>query len=467
MKWGVPLGLGGLIWIVPAPEGLTPDAWRYLALFVAVIAGLMTEPLPGPAVGLVGLSAAASFGLVGETPAESIRWALSGFNNEVVWLVFSATTFALGYEKTGLGRRIALKLVAGLGSRTLGLGYAVALAELVLAPFMPSNTARSAGTIYPVVGNIPPLYHSSPTENPRAIGAYLCWTAFATTTVTSAMFITSMAPNLLATQLARQIANVDVTWTSWMMGFLPVGILLLLLTPVVTYVVYPPTIRRGERVQQWARDELASMGRISRGELTMALLAVVALVGWIAGTAVIAAVTVSLVVISAMLLTGVVRWSDILAHTQGWNVLVWFATLVALAEGLSRVGFIGWFAERSAAGLSSVPVMAAAVGLIAVFFFVHYFFASTTAHTTAVLPAFLAAVAGLHGMPVKPVVLMLLYSIGLMGVLTPYATGPAPVWFSTGYIASGDFWKLGFVMGLLYIGMLLAVGLPYALHVPW
>jgi L-tartrate/succinate antiporter len=45
-----------------------------------------------------------------------------------------------------------LNLVKWLGKRTLGLGYAVALADL--APFTLSNTARSGGTIFPVIKNI-------------------------------------------------------------------------------------------------------------------------------------------------------------------------------------------------------------------------------------------------------------------------------------------------------------------------
>ena len=74
----------------------------------------------------------------------------------------------MGYEKTGLGRRIALVLVKRLGGRTLGLGYAIALSDLALAPFTPSNTARSAGTIFPVIRSIPELYGSAPGESARA-----------------------------------------------------------------------------------------------------------------------------------------------------------------------------------------------------------------------------------------------------------------------------------------------------------
>jgi L-tartrate/succinate antiporter len=463
-RWLVPLAVGGALWLVPTPDGLTPNAWRYVALFAFVITGLVTEPLPGAAMGLIGVSAAAALVLVGSTPAESIRWALSGFSNDVVWLIFSATTFALGYEVTGLGRRMALLLVRALGRRTLGLGYGIALADLVLAPFTPSNTARSAGTIFPVVRSIPPLYGSSPTENPRAIGGYLCWTAFATTSVTSSMFLTGMAPNLLAAEMARTIVGLDIDWTTWMVGFLPVGIPLFLLTPLVAYVLYPPSIKHGGEVVEWAAGELKAMGALTRREAIMAVLAVAALAAWVAGSQRIPAVTVALVVVSSMILTGVVSWADVLGHKPGWNVLVWFATLVALADGLRQVGFLTWFAQRSATALAGLPVAASAVAIVTVFFAIRYLFASNAAHTTAALPAFLAVLGSVPGMPVKAVALTLVYSIGLMGVLTPYATGPAPVWYGAGYVGGRDFWKLGFVMGALYLGTVLAVGLPTAMR---
>jgi L-tartrate/succinate antiporter len=434
-------------------------------LFAFVVTGLVTEPLPGPALGLIGVSAAAGLSLVGRTPAESMRWALSGFSNEVVWLVFSATTFALGYQATGLGRRIALLLVKTLGRRTLGLGYAIALCDLALAPFMPSNTARSAGTIFPVVRNIPPLYGSSANDDARAVGGYLCWTAFATTCVTSSMFLTALAPNLLAAQMARTLAGLTIDWRGWMLGFLPVGIPLFLLTPLVTYLAHPPKVERGAEVVSWAKGELERMGALTRREALMASLAVGALVCWIFGSEHVAAVTVALVVVSLMVLTGVVSWGEVMGNAPGWNVLVWFATLVALADGLREVGFLAWFAERSSASLAGLPVAAGAVAIVSLFFAIHYLFASLTAHTTAVLPVFLTALSGIAGMPAKPVALTLVYSIGLMGVLTPYATGPAPVWLSAGYLRVRDFWKLGLLMGVLYLGTLLAVGLPTAFSV--
>jgi L-tartrate/succinate antiporter len=159
----------------PPPEGLAQHAWYFFAVFAGVIVGLMLEPLPGAAIGLIGvvvvtvlapyvLFGPADMAKAGFKPANAgLSWALSGFSNSTVWLIFAAFMFALGYEKTGLGRRISLGLVKTMGRRTLTLGYAVAFADLLLAPFTPSNTARSGGTVYPVIRNLPALYDSKPT----------------------------------------------------------------------------------------------------------------------------------------------------------------------------------------------------------------------------------------------------------------------------------------------------------------
>jgi L-tartrate/succinate antiporter len=442
---------------------LTGAAWHYFALFAAVVAALITEPLPGAAIGFIGVTLAAALMLVGTTPGEATHWALSGFSNDAVWLIFAANMFALGYEATGLGRRIALLLVKALGRRTIGLGYAIALSDLCLAPVMPSNTARSGGTVYPIVKNIPSLYGSYPHDNPRKIGGYLLWTGFATTCVTSSMFLTALAPNLLAVEIAHKVAHVDISWGEWALGFLPIGIVLFAFTPLLSYWLYAPEVKRGEAVAQWAGSELAKMGRITRHELTMAALAVAALIGWIAGSHWISPVVVALAVISVMLLSGVVNWNAILANKQAWSVLVWFATLVTMAEGLSSVGFLSWFGTRAAAYMTGLPLIPMLVAAVAVFFLIHYLFASITAQATALLPVFLLAVLSVKGVPAKAATLMLVYSLRLMGILTPYASGPAPIWYSSGYIPSKDFWRLGAIMGAIQLFALLAIGIPFTL----
>jgi anion transporter len=460
------------LFLAPPPAGLPPNAWSYFALFAAVIVGLVLEPIPAAAIGLVGVTAAGIGRLVETSPAASITWALSGFQDRTVWLIFGAFVFSIGYGKTGLGRRIALTLVRRLGGRTLGLGYAIALADLALAPGMPSNTGRSAGTIFPVIRSIPGLYGSEPGPSARRIGAYIMWTAFAATAVTSSIFLTALAPNAAALALVKQATGLDVTWTQWLAGSWPIGVLLLALVPLLAYVLYPPQIRTSREVPTWAAEELGRMGAVGRPERVMAALVVLAVLLWVVGSngsialpllgsQFIDPTGVVLLAIALMLVTRVVDWDDVLGHKGAWNVLVWFATLVAMADGLSRVGFVSWVARGLAARLAGVPPVVAMALLIVFFFLVHYLFASLTAHAAAVLPVVLAAGMAVPGLPVKVFALLLLYSLGLMGVLSPYATGPAPVYYGSGYVSRRAFWALGLVFGAIYLAVLLGVGIPY------
>ena len=468
----VPLAVWLVLVLIPLPAGLKRNAWYYFAMFAAVIVGLILEPIPAAAIGLIGVTFAGINRYVDASPANSIAWALSGFQDRTVWLIFGAFVLSIGYAKTGLGRRIALALVRLLGGKTLGLGYAIALADLVLAPGTPSNTGRSAGTIFPVIRNIPALYGSEPGPTARKIGSYIMWTAFAATAVTSSMFITSLAPSAAAVTLVKQTSKLDITWTQWFMGFLPIGLLLIVLVPLLVYLVYPPEIKTSKEVPVWAAQELGKMGAIKPQEIVMGLLVILAVFLWIVGSnkdikipflgsQFIDATGVVLLAIALMLVTKVVDWDDILGNKAAWNVLVWFATLVALADGLNKVGFVTWVAKGFAAMLVGIPPLTVMAILVVFFFFVHYMFASLTAHTTAVLPVVLATGMAVPGVPLKVFALLLVYSLGMMGVISPYATGPAPVYYQSGYISRKDFWVLGFVFGAIFLAALLVIGIPY------
>jgi L-tartrate/succinate antiporter len=279
------------------------------------------------------------------------------------------------------------------------------------------------------------------------------------------MFITSLAPNLLALELVNKTAKISISWTEWFIGFLPVGVILFSVLPYLIYKIYPPEIKASGEVQSWASQELVKMGKFTRKELVMALLAILALTLWIFGGSIMDATTVAGVVISLMVITGIVAWDDILSNKAAWNVLVWFATLVAMADGLNKVGFVTWFAKSASALLTGMSPIVIMVSLVAIFFAVHYMFASITAHVTAVLPVMLAAGALVPGIPVKVFALLLCYSLGIMGVISPYATGPGPVYFGSAYVNRKDFWTLGLIFGLIFIAVLLAVGTPYLLAI--
>ncbi|HKZ73202.1 MAG TPA: DASS family sodium-coupled anion symporter [Steroidobacteraceae bacterium] len=472
-KAGLPLAIVAVVALLPAPEGLAQHAWYYFAIFCGVIAALVVEPLPGPAIGVVGVTAvtvlarwvlfspeqqaAEGFSLA----EDSLEWALSGFSSPTVWLVFSAFMFALGYEKTGLGRRIALMLVRRMGKSTLSLGYATALADAALAPFTPSNTARSAGTIFPVVRNLPPLYDSCPHDpSARRVGGYIMWTTFAATCVTSSLFMTGLAPNLLARELAGKIAGVHISWQSWFFGAAPFAVPLLLALPLLVYAIYPPQVRHGSQVPVWAARQLEKRGKPSRQEVTLMVLVLLAIVLWIFGAEHVEAATAALIVVSLMLVTRIATWKEMAKNHAAWTTLTLLATLVTLAGGLSQTGFIKWFAGNVAAHIGGLPPTITVMGLVTVYFLSHYMFASLTAHTTAMFPVLLAVGLGIPGVPPDKLALALALATGIMGVITPYATGPALVYYESGYIPAAHFWRLGMIFGAIFLAALLFVGVP-------
>jgi L-tartrate/succinate antiporter len=472
-RTAIPLAIVAIIAVLPPPQGLPQHTWYYFAIFSGVIGGLVLEPLPNPAVGFIGVTTVAvlsKWTLFGASDlakpgfnaaGESIKWALSGFASSTVWLVGAAFMFALGYKKTGLGRRIALVLVKALGRSTLSLGYATTFADTILAPFTPSNTARSAGTLFPVVINLPPIYDSKPHDpSARKIGGYIMWTTFAASCITSTLFMTGCAPNFLAIEFIRKILHVEITYGQWFSASAPFAIPLLLALPLIAYWIYPPEIKRSPAVPEWAAGELAKMGRMSAHEIILTVLVSVAIAMWVGGGNYVDAATAAFIVVSLMLVTGIITWEDMAKNDSAWTTIALLALLVTMADGLGRSGFIKWFATFVAGHIGGLSPTAMIVVLVSVYFFSHYMFASLTAHTSAMLPVVLAVGMGIKGLPLDKFALALALSTGLMAVITPYATGAALPYYNSGYITSPEFWRLGTIFGIIFLAALLCIGIP-------
>lgn len=456
IKMIIPVAVLAIFWFIPAPEGLSTNAWHFLAIFFAVVVGLIIEPVPAALVGFVGISVVAILGIMGN-PTESINWALSGFSNSVIWLIFAAFMFALGYKKTGLGKRVSLLMIKYMGKSSLGLGYAVAFSDLVLAPFMPSNTARSGGSVFPVAINIPHIFDSYPDKDPRKLGSYISWVAIATTCITSSMFLTALAPNLLAVDLITKSTGHTISWGEWAGVMLPLMVPLFLITPWLAYVVYPPTQKSSPEAPAWAAEELKTLGAITFKEYLMAGLATVALVLWIFNKELgIDSTTVAISVVSIMVLTNVITWDDLISNKAAFNVLIWFASLVAMAAGLKKVGVLDWIGANTQVMLSGMTPTELIISLLVLFFLLHYFFASVTAHVTALVPIFMTiAINLLTPEQIVPFTIILAGSLGVMGIITPYGTGPSPIWYGAGYISQARWWALGAIFGTLYLGVII------------
>ena len=463
-----------VIWFCPVPEGVTIHAWHLLALFIGTIAAIIGKAMPIGALSILAITLVAITGVtvdpsVANPQKQSMANALSGFSNSLIWLIGSSIIISRGLIKTGLGHRIGYWFISLFGKKTLGIGYALSFAELTIAPITPSNTARGGGIIHPIMRSIAESF-SSKGHDPSAkkIGEYLALVNYNANPITSAMFITATAPNPLIVDLIAKGTGLDIhiTWGQWALAALLPGLVALLVMPLVLYYFFTPELKSTPNASQYAKQKLTEQGPISLNEKIMLGVFFMLLVlwagipGWLFGPAFkIDATAVSFIGLSVLLVTGILTWDDVLKEKAAWDTIVWFSALVMMAGYLSKLGLISWFATQIQTNVSvlGLPWWGVTILLCCVYFYAHYFFASTTAHITAMFGAFFAAGLGL-GVPPMFLGLALAGASSLMMSITHYATGTAPIIFGSGYVSLGNWWKAGFIMSIVNLFIWSVVG---------
>ncbi|XLR55815.1 hypothetical protein S83_006487 [Arachis hypogaea] len=256
---------GLILWLLPSPSGVPRNAWQLLSIFMATIVGIITQPLPLGAVAIMGLCTAVL------TKTLTYAAAFSAFGDQIPWLVALAFFFAKGFIKTGLGTRIAYHVVSLAGSSSLGLGYSLVLSEALLAPAIPSVSARAGGIILPLVKSLSEACGSNVGDGTESkLGSWLTLTCFQTSVISSAMFLTAMAANPLCGTLARGAIGRGIGWSDWAVAAAVPGAVSLVVVPLILYVIYPPGVKNSPDAPRVARDKLQLMGPMTLNENIMA-----------------------------------------------------------------------------------------------------------------------------------------------------------------------------------------------------
>lgn len=455
-----------IFWHISPPEGLSVHAWHSAIVFIATIACIVAKVLPIGAVGLIGITVfALTYAAGSKTASDAILVALSDLNSSLIWLIVVAFMIARGFIKTGLGRRIALQMIRLLGKRTLGLAYGLAVADLILSPAMPSNTARCGGVIYPIADSLARSFNSNPEDESRnKIGTFLITCIGNVNDVTAAMFMTAYTGNLLAIKLAAN-AGVTLTWGSWFVAAIVPCLASLIIVPLLVYWLTKPEIKHTPDAPVLAKTELAKMGKMTRSEWIMGVTVVLLLVLWIFGGPLgVDATTASFVGLSFLLLTGVLTWEDVKSEKGAWDTLIWFAALLMMADQLKALGFTTWFGGEIGKYVGMVmgdsSWILVLLMLNAAYFYTHYFFASGNAQIAALYAVFLGVGINLH-IPAAPMALMLAFTSSLYCSLTQYSHARGPILFGAGYVPTGTWWKVGFVVSLINQAIFLVLGLAW------
>jgi len=450
-RWIVPFALAAAIWLLPH-GGFDARSWGLLCLFAGTVCALITRPIAAGALMITTIAAGALLRLF------SIQDGLSGYGNVTVWLILAAFLFARGLVVTRLGERIAYAIVKRVGGSPLGLGYAIVLADLVMAPMTASNTARAGGILFPIALNVARVFGSEPGPTAPRIGSFLMLALYHGDLVVSAMFLTACAPNPLVAEIVQKGSTVRLTWATWAMAASVPGLVAVAAIPYFVYRLAPPIDLDTSAARTLARDRLASMGPLSAGERGMLAVFSIVLVLWITGDwLAISPTTAALAGVALLLLVGVLDWRDIVEERSGWDVFMWFGGLMMLAAQLEKAGFPKAFAQALAAAVHGWPWWWALVAMLVVYLYAHYAFASLVAHVTAMFPAFFATALALGAPPLVAAVAFGVFS-NVNAALTHYGTGPAPIVFGAGYVSQPAWWRVGFILSIAHLLIWLPIG---------
>ncbi|MGE0198614.1 MAG: anion permease [Simkaniaceae bacterium] len=443
--------IGLFIWFLKPPDGVTAQAMHMFAIFIFTVTGIILRPVPIGTFAFVGLV------LTAATKTLTFEQAFSGFVHPIVWLIVIAFFISRGFIKTGLGERIAYVIMKHLGKSTLGMGYGMILTDLILAPAIPSVTARVGGIIYPIVNSLAKAFGSEPYSHPRRLGAFLIKVTFQGSVITSGMFLTSMAGNPLIADIAKSV-GVNITWGTWALAASIPGLICLAIIPVLFYKIYPPEVKETPDAKSFAKKQLKEMGPIKVQEWVMITSFILLISLWVLGPFIkMDAVVAALIGLVILLLSSVLTWDDITKEKGAWDTLMWFATLIMMATFLNTLGLTTWFSGWVQGHVQGLHWFTAFIILTLVYYFSHYFFASIVAHIGSMYSAFLVLSVAL-GAPAIIAALTLGFFSNLMGGLTHYGCGPAPIFFGSGYVKVTDWWKLGFFASIINIIIYFTIG---------
>lgn len=152
--------------------------------------------------------------------------------------------------------------------------------------------------------------------------------------------------------------------------------------------------------------------------------------------------------LTILLISGVLQWEDIITEKRAWNTFMWMAVLIMLSDQLAKMGITGWFGDKLQRFVADFNWVTVFILVSLGYFYAHYFFASMTAHISALYATFLV-VAINAGAPPMFIALFLGAGSSLSAGLTHFGTGTAPVYFGTNYVTTAEWWRIGFIVSVV------------------
>ena len=447
-----------LLLLLPAPDGVSPDAWRVAAVALLMATWWVTEAIPIPATALLPL---VLFPLLGIT---SIGAAAAPFANPVIYLFMGGFLIAAALQRCGLHRRIALGIVrfGGASPRQLVGSFMVATAFISM---WVSNTATVAMLLPMALSVLDLAEESAGNASPVHLAPALLLGLAYGANIGGLGTLIGTPPNALLAGFMSETYNLTIGFVQWMMVGVPLVIISLpiawlLLTRVLHPVGGAPLAGGRDALMSQAR----SLGALSRAEWTVGIVTAMTAAAWLtqpliarlapgisdAGIAIAGALLLFLLPIDRQG-ERALTWEA--AERLPWGVLVLFGGGLSLANGIQETGLATWIGDSMSA-IGAWPSILVVILVTTVIIFLTEL-TSNTATAAAFLPVVssLAVAVGAH-----PLLLAVPTALGAScAFMMPVATPPNAIVFGSGRISMPQMMRAGIWLNLVFIVLITAV----------
>jgi anion transporter len=458
-KWGtiIALAVALLVWILPTPEGMNITQHKVLAIFSGAIVLWITLSV-SVATSIIIIVPLLYLWVGNPTGAmkdgvlvRQAGFALSGYGTAGLWMLVTGFIISIAMIETGIARRISLYILKLFGKTPFGATFAPMLANFVISPFTPSNTARTAAML-PIVEGIAQTYKAE--KGTSNFGKLICIANALTSSITAGGFQTATIPNPIAIGMivaAIGGATAQTSWAFWALAAVPTTLILLVGSVFVLHWLFPPEMKGIPGGLDYIDGELKKLGPVTTEERKALLYFALALLLWATDMLHHLNATMVAFVVSALILLpkiGVLTWKEAQKGIP-WELFVYFGGVITLSNVLNNTKALAWVIQHliSSFGLQGTGIITLSIIMMGFSIFSHIIWSTTTAMAGVMIPIYIGIAQSFN----FPIVAFVLPQAILMGYafFLPFNTMGNIIFYGTGYFSVADLLKGGLAVGLL------------------
>ena len=424
----------GLIVYLPAPEGLTDDGKKALAIFVLCIIFWVSHVIP---LMITSLLAIILFPLLGVLPAEKTY---SLFGNQAVFFILGAFILASAVTRTGLSNRIALMFLKWFGHSPKILLLGVIVLSAFSSFWMSAHAV--AAMMFPIITAIALSLELKPGESSYGRSLFL-GTAWGCVIGGVATFLGgARAP--LAIGMLHDTTGESIGFFKWMLATLPAVITMLAVTYWLLIVLFPAEIKDVKSARILLVNRTACIGKMKRKELSIGILMIATIFSWICFGEKFGLANIALASVVIAFVFRLIRWKEV-EEDVNWGLILMYGGAICLGFAMGKTGATRWLVDISNIELIQSPfVLIMAISLFAIFL-------TEAMSNTAVVALLMPITIGVAiDFSINPIIMTLAVTVpsGLAFIL-PMGTPAVAIAHSSGFVTLGNAFKGGLILKIV------------------